>query len=158
MSAYICDADHLGFLGAYAAREAREGEEQAKSYARTLADENFHSIRCRYPNVTGPENWPGPTGLPDYPAFLTEVEAAAGRAFWDLGALPPADSPQGKLLRRNNRELHAVDVLKSVGCFDYQACECENYEASEAFKLARRIRHYAIRRLPGWDTAQWGAP
>lgn len=158
MSAFVCDPDHLGFLGAYLARERNEGEEAAQGYARTLADENFRSIRCRYPDVTGPADWPGRTDFADYPAFLAAVAAEAGGAYWDIAPLPPASSPQGKEIRRGGRRIKPVEILKSVGCYDYQACECADYEASDAAKLVGRIRSYAIARLPGWDAAQWGAP
>lgn len=52
----------------------------------------------------------------------------------------------------------AVQVLKSCSNFDYQACETDDYEQSDAAHMIRSIRAEAIRSLPGYDAAAWGAP
>jgi hypothetical protein len=53
--------------------------------------------------------------------------------------------------------LSAVSVLKGCDCFDYQACETEDYEASPAKTIIDSIRRAAIHRLPGYEDAPgWG--
>jgi hypothetical protein len=46
-----------------------------------------------------------------------------------------------------------VSILKACDCFDYQACETEDYEKSEAHTIIMAIRKRAISALPGYDNA-----
>ncbi len=46
-----------------------------------------------------------------------------------------------------------LDILSMVACYDYQACEPEDYKESETCKLVRSIQDMAIRALPGFDKA-----
>lgn len=50
----------------------------------------------------------------------------------------------------------AVQVLKACDCYDYQACENDDYELSEAAGIVDAIRKRAIHMLPGYDAAKWG--
>lgn len=54
------------------------------------------------------------------------------------------------------RHLSPVTILKLCDCYDYQACETEDYEATDAAKMIDGIRHRAIRTLSGYDDAPWG--
>lgn len=49
-----------------------------------------------------------------------------------------------------------VDILKACDCFDYQACETEDYTSSRAAKIIDKIRHLAIKKLSGYEKAPWG--
>lgn len=49
-----------------------------------------------------------------------------------------------------------ASVLKQCDCYDYQSCEFDGYENSEAAKIVERVRHKAICQLPGYDDAPWG--
>ena len=46
-------------------------------------------------------------------------------------------------------------ILNGCACFDYQACETDDYEQSIAHKLIRAIEAKAIRELPHMDDAPW---
>lgn len=48
-----------------------------------------------------------------------------------------------------------VAVLKLCDCFDYQACEVDNYDSTPAAKIIQAIRKEAIRQLAGYDDAKW---
>lgn len=48
-----------------------------------------------------------------------------------------------------------VDILRLCECYDYQACETPDYEASAAARIVNAIRHEAIRALPGYSNAKW---
>ena len=48
-----------------------------------------------------------------------------------------------------------VQVLKACACFDYQACEVEDYDKTEAATIIDAIRHAAIGQLRGYDGAEW---
>lgn len=48
-----------------------------------------------------------------------------------------------------------VQTLKACDCFDYQACETDDYDETPAAALVRAIRRAAICALPGYDAAAW---
>jgi len=54
------------------------------------------------------------------------------------------------------RPLSAVEVIKLCNHYDYQACETDDYEQTQAAAIIRRIRDKAIYSLPGYDEAPWG--
>ena len=54
--------------------------------------------------------------------------------------------------------IEAVQVLKAVACYEYQACEAREWEGSSAHAFCEALRHYAIPHLPGYDDAEWGVP
>jgi hypothetical protein len=49
--------------------------------------------------------------------------------------------------------LSAVSILKACSCFDYQACETDDYDKSLAWTIINAIRARAISRLPGYEDA-----
>lgn len=50
----------------------------------------------------------------------------------------------------------AVTMIKAVHCFEYQACETDDWEKSIAHSICEAIIDAAIRKLPGYDAAPWG--
>jgi hypothetical protein len=91
------------------------------------------------------------------------VADAARRLYWAIGILPPTDGPMGPrvsgtVLRVGDRSILPVHILVSVQCYEYQACECSDFAASEVARLVDAIRRHAIRRLPGYGLANWGFP
>lgn len=68
------------------------------------------------------------------------------------------ESPTVELSRGIPRKFNPIAILKSVHCYEYQACETHAWEYSDAFKLCRRIEKAAIQSLPGYAEAAWGAP
>lgn len=48
-----------------------------------------------------------------------------------------------------------VGILKACQCYDYQSCETEDYEKTDAARLVDAIRSKAIRSLPGWENAAY---
>lgn len=55
-------------------------------------------------------------------------------------------------------ELSPVQIIKACDCYDYQACETDNYCETEAAMIVKRIRSKAISNLPGYSAAKWGMP
>jgi hypothetical protein len=49
-----------------------------------------------------------------------------------------------------------VWVIKNCDCFDYQACETDDYPQTVAHRIIAAIRAAAIRGLPDYETAPWG--
>jgi len=52
-------------------------------------------------------------------------------------------------------DITPVQVLKAVDCLDYQCCEWAHWEDSNARRVVEAIRDEAIRKLPGYDAAEW---
>jgi hypothetical protein len=138
MSAYIVGHDHIDALLTFALCK-RYGRgvvytaqetlieitcDNASEIGRILLTENERSVRHRYPN-DGPDELPGTIG-----------EDAANYEF------RPFDQP-----------LQPLAILKGCECFDYQACETDDYKASVAHAIVNSIRKRAILCLPGYDDA-----
>ncbi len=49
-----------------------------------------------------------------------------------------------------------VEIIKAAQCFDYQACETDDWKESVACKIIQHIEGTAIRMLPGYEQAPWG--
>ncbi len=48
-----------------------------------------------------------------------------------------------------------VEIIKACDCYNYQACETEDYQDTRAPAIVHAIRELAIKNLPGYDAAQW---
>lgn len=55
-----------------------------------------------------------------------------------------------------SRFLEAGVILKLCHCYDYQACETEEYRESLAHRYVRAIEAHACRRVKGYEAAPWG--
>lgn len=55
-----------------------------------------------------------------------------------------------------SRTFSAAQILKACDCFDYQACETEDYRETLAAKIIDGVRALAIRNVPGYEDAEWG--
>ena len=51
-----------------------------------------------------------------------------------------------------------IQVLKAAACYRYQCCDEDGWEGSEAKSFTDGLIALAIRRLPGYEEAQWGPP
>lgn len=150
MSAYMVDRDHVRFLVSAARLYARKGSrfgwyfdgkwtyldpinrDEASALGQLLWNANLKSINARYPDTVGkPENAPGP---------VDETFIYAHSKDWPFDMVA------------------AVQVLKSISCLEYQSCEFDGWEASEARAVCKALENAAINALPGYDDAEWGAP
>lgn len=151
MSAYIVDKNHIiylvmaairhhhGYTFSWWSEELQErkslmqGDYQAAADAgNMLWKENIKSVSTRYPRESS-GTLPGPVGG----SFVINLEDMHGQ-LWD--AFPPAQ------------------VLKACDCFEYQSCEHEGWHTSESKAFIDALRKSAWQRVPGYDSAQWGAP
>lgn len=48
-----------------------------------------------------------------------------------------------------------VQLLKLLSCYEYQSCDHEEWEQSEAKAFCDSLRGYAISHLPGYEEALW---
>jgi hypothetical protein len=144
MSAYIVGHDHIDALLTFASADDERSfgpvsywleptgnrveitERNASEIGRALLAENERSVGHRYPG-DAPGDLPG------------AGEDAAAYTFRPWAEVPPA-----------------LAVLKGCDCFDYQACESDDYRSSDAYRIINAIRHRAISLLPGYEnTPGW---
>lgn len=93
-----------------------------------LITENLASINYRYPDTLGNfEVLPGPIGV-DWAAYTY-------------------NNPRYRLT--------AVEALKALDGYEYQACEHPSWRTSEAFRFCQSLRSAVIGCIPGYDTAPW---
>jgi len=139
MSAFIVDKAHINAIinGGLFSRDPLSwyhGEERHKLEYETadqvgqmLLDECINSVMCRYED--------------------SEVTNLPGRA--DAEYLIPF---KHKLAYN---PLPAVQLFKLIHCYEYQSCESNGWKTSEAHAFCRSLAGRLIRRLPGYDAAEW---
>lgn len=136
MSAYIVGHDHIDALLTFAAHErvsyftdddnrVEITPDNATEIGRILLAENERSVQHRYPG-DAPDDLAGTVG-----------ERAANYQFKEFGGAPQP----------------ALTILKGCDCFDYQACETDDYTESLACKIVDAIRRRAIIRLPAYTNS-----
>ena len=147
MSAWMVSKAHIDALIRVALEGPKDGDKrqwmrpyfqhqelsyrQANDLGECLTKENLSSIHSRYPDtVTNPENTPGPN-----------------EQYW----LEPYNYRSSQA-----RHLTAVEALKAIGCYEYQACEHEEWEQSAAHAFCQLLQGHIISALPGYETAPWG--
>lgn len=96
-----------------------------------LWSENFASIHDRYPDTIEGGEYPGPIGIA-HEHVLTYT--------W------PEGTPR----------LNAVEALKATQCYQYQSCEHDGWETSEAKRFTDALKENLIGHVPGYDEAAWG--
>lgn len=52
-------------------------------------------------------------------------------------------------------QLTPVQVLKAIGCLDYQSCEVPDWRDTLACRALEALKDAAISMLPGWNEAAW---
>lgn len=140
MSAWLVSQDHINALVSFA---IERGILINGNAAAILTEENMRSLRYRYPGRD----------------FLAEwEEAAASYKFEHIDlakALPKlikslhkekndvCGGRYGKLPPMSLRAV-ATQIIKACDCYDYQACEHDEYESSAAKEFVGHVRNKAI--------------
>ena len=131
MSAYIVSNAHIRELAVYFVLSQHYGPHvpyyqdliEAQHKARILAEGNLASTQARYTHTVGDDDWPLP---------MPEIE------------LHHLQQP---------KVTNPLDIIRMAHCLDYQSCEVEDWEDTNAWKLIMRIIARAAGKLPGYDTA-----
>lgn len=77
------------------------------------------------------------------------IDSVAGRYMEEA---EKADARTGWL------RLSPIEIIVACNSFDYQACEVQDYEQTDAARTVEAVRARAIRTLPGHDAAAWSIP
>lgn len=121
MSAWMCGAAHWSVL---AERIARNDERTPEEIFTILAQTNKDSIDCRYAE--------GIAGDPDYMYDHTDPFDGGYKAHQDTDWSPE-------------------EIAVMMSCYDYQSCEHEGWETSEAYRL---IMAQFAAELGEWDSPE----
>lgn len=143
MSAFIVSTDHIDYL-VTAACEAGigggsiywvgDGMERvdytnATTIGARLLEANIASVAYRYDTIPAGEQLPGPV---------------------------PNPTPEGyDFTPFHNIAIDPVQVLKACDCYEYQACELEEWLGSPAWRFIDGLRGRYIGKLKGYDGARW---
>lgn len=117
-----------------------------------------------------PLRWCVPVGVPvpeggavEWRELTRETAGRVGVMLWaenfkSVGHRYGESATETKLyeFERFAGPVEPVQVLKAVACFEYQSCEHDEWERSEAHAFCEALRHAAINRLPGYEAAEWG--
>lgn len=136
MSAFVVGYDHIDGLLTWAIdqkvsyywnnQRTEITRENASKIGRILLKENERSVGHRYPDCK------------DDP---TEMPGTCGQEAADY------------IYRRFEAPLTAVSIIKACDCLDYQSCEHDEWEQSEAWRIMYTIHKFAGRRTAGYDNA-----
>lgn len=48
------------------------------------------------------------------------------------------------------------EILKAVNCYEYQSCEHDGWNRSQAKAFCAALKEHLIREVPGYEAAPWG--
>ena len=71
------------------------------------------------------------------------------------------DCTQASEVYRDGAESVPIELgqaIKSLDCYEYQACEVKNWEAEPMCRFCDSLRRSLMRCVPGYDSAEWGHP
>jgi hypothetical protein len=107
-----------------------------------LVDECVASVHARYPDTDpGEGDLPGPSDAYYMGPYVWEPYRRGETRGSRCAILPPAST--------------AV-IAKQIAHYEYQSCEHDEWEASEAHALCRALADALLCSLPGWTEAPWG--
>lgn len=157
MSAWVVSKAHIDVLvGAALGRDPlvwvdaqglrqQASTEGADEIGRMLWTECYQSVAWRYPDDKDGE-LPGPNGL--------TVEAVRSYRYSHQMTVP------GRVgVHEVGPKWIAVTpllVLKQIDCYQYQSCEHDGWEGSDARRFTDALRQRMVRQLPGYDDGPWG--
>lgn len=153
MPVYMCDNDHLSYLAVEAVRKDRRGEQAIAGRVRAELQ--------RAAAFMNDKDWDClPTA--DQAHLVFTVLAGANARSLDARYPGADDDMVGHVefdrAMADRPPAPAVQVIKSVHCYRYQACEFDGFTESLADAICTDIINAAICRLPGYDEAPWGCP
>lgn len=128
MSAFLCERDHFAYLVS-AAMTWGVGNLRPGDYDEAQ----------RIGNMLWQEN-------------INSLKARYGDRIQETPDFTRADA------KKVWRDLDPIQVLKSIRCWQYQTCEHEGAEESEAWIFILALQDHAINHLRGYKDAEWGAP
>lgn len=123
MSAWLVSENHINALISFALDNHVVQPDEAEGLCRVLADENARSLDARYPGQGDGD----------------EAKNYRFHYIADIYDLIRKRKPQ---LRFSKNTL-AAQIVKACDCYDYQACETDDYDTTPAAAFVNRVREVA---------------
>ena len=54
-----------------------------------------------------------------------------------------------------SRTRSPIEIIKACHCYNYQSCETDNWQYTEAYAISKAIEAAAVRRIAGYEEANW---
>lgn len=141
MSCFICDDAHITALAAYAVRHGIADTTRLAALARihgeSLTDVEALAAEMFNENVA---------------SFRARYQ---GRHESDIGSFT---FDRETSIKVRVGAFSPIAIIKSAQCFEYQACEHDDWKHSYTKSVINGIISHAITELPGYSAASWGAP
>lgn len=109
----------------------RVDHDAVDSVGAMLVTENVRSLRARYPDI--PDDLDGAPGPIDN-AFA--VEAVNGKYHF-----------------ARTQDFEVGEILAAITCYEYQTCEHDEWEGSDAEAFCKYLREAMCRKVPGYEGA-----
>ena len=111
-----------------------------------LLDECVASVHSRYPDTSPDEgDLPGPRDAYYMGPYVWEPYLRSETRLIAPG-MPRVIAPPAS----------TVVIAKQIANYEYQSCEHDSWESSEAHAFCRALAEGLLRSLPGWEEAPWG--
>lgn len=133
MSAFIVSNDHIDALITAHLSFAKElhsmCQAEKNSIGQMLVNENYRSVNYRYGETKQPPNYTFT------PVFSYEPRYSRGTGI--------------------RVTLTPVALLKLLDSYEYQTCETNDFEKSDAYKFCRSLRSALITQLNNYEDSPW---
>ena len=156
MSAYLVPPQQIGIIvSAFGDRPKYANVESREYYGnkiKDLADTNIASIGVKYEGLVETENFV-PT-LEEKNMVCQAWLKMSYEEYLNIATktyLNCVADPFGKLAKYTA----PVQILSYCKCYEYQSCEFQGYYESEGHRVKEWAMGAAIRKLPGYDDAEW---
>jgi hypothetical protein len=134
MSAWLCSAEHVNFIVNFTA-------DPHKEHFDMLVAENLRSLEARYPGRDFLDEWKQEAVVFKFvrlePALILKSAFVA-----ELKEEPNTAKLYGR--PKFSARLVPTQVVKACDCFNYQACESEDYKTTAAAGYVARVRDRAL--------------
>lgn len=111
-----------------------------------LLDECVASVHSRYPDTCPADgDLPGPVDAYYMGPYVWEPYLQSKTRLIARG-MPPVIVPPAS----------TVVIAKQIANYEYQSCEHDGWERSEAHAFCLALSDWLLRSLPGWADAPWG--
>lgn len=140
MSAHMCTDGHFSYL-AHAMAELADG---SPFYY-------FYSGAMRQRDLTDPAE------VQRVACLLWHENASSLEARYG-DAADMVNSPFKFEDLRDRVRFDPVQIIKSIACYQYQACEHDGWKTSEARTMTDALLMRAATKVPGYEDAIWGSP
>ena len=149
MSAWLCSDEHHKQLACWLCNDDRSGLEWLARMTEYQSSDRWmeaNDLATHIANILKKEN----------ARSLSARYDERADEYWNDkdDAIPPITL--GEVHRMQQCDLGRI--AKATDCYEYQACESDDFHETMAWHILGYIRKEALKRLPGYEKANWGKP